>query len=81
MVLKDERAVIPIGSFHKTLGVTLSLPSVWAAAASSMFWSRNSRTKSKSVWGEQRQNPQGRARESSRSMISARKDASVRGAA
>jgi len=28
MVLKDERAVIPIGSFHKKLGVTLSLPSV-----------------------------------------------------
>jgi L-lactate dehydrogenase len=28
MVLKDERAVIPIGSYHKTFGVTLSLPSV-----------------------------------------------------
>src|SRR5712671_1484829 len=28
IVLKDERAVIPIGSFHKKLGVTLSLPSV-----------------------------------------------------
>jgi L-lactate dehydrogenase len=28
MVLRDERAVIPIGSFHKQFGVTLSLPSV-----------------------------------------------------
>jgi L-lactate dehydrogenase len=28
MVLNDERAVIPIGSYHKTFGVTLSLPSV-----------------------------------------------------
>jgi L-lactate dehydrogenase len=28
MVLKDERALIPIGSFHKKFGVTLSLPSV-----------------------------------------------------
>jgi L-lactate dehydrogenase len=28
MVLKDERAVIPIGSFQKHFGVTLSLPSV-----------------------------------------------------
>src|SRR5215467_5254076 len=28
MVVRDERAVVPIGSFHKTLGVTLSLPSV-----------------------------------------------------
>jgi L-lactate dehydrogenase len=28
MVLRDERAVIPIGSFNKTFGVTLSLPSV-----------------------------------------------------
>jgi L-lactate dehydrogenase len=28
MVLNDERAVIPIGSFHKNFGVTLSLPSV-----------------------------------------------------
>jgi L-lactate dehydrogenase len=28
MVLNDERAVIPIGSFQKTFGVTLSLPSV-----------------------------------------------------
>ncbi len=28
MILKDERAVIPIGSFQKTFGVTLSLPSV-----------------------------------------------------
>jgi L-lactate dehydrogenase len=28
IVLRDERAVVPIGSFHKTLGVTLSLPSV-----------------------------------------------------
>ena len=28
MVLRDERAVVPIGSFNKRLGVTLSLPSV-----------------------------------------------------
>jgi len=28
MVLTDERAVIPIGSFHKEFGVTFSLPSV-----------------------------------------------------
>jgi L-lactate dehydrogenase len=28
MVLNDERAVIPIGSFHKNFGVTLSLPSI-----------------------------------------------------
>jgi len=28
MVLNDERAAIPIGSFHKHYGVTLSLPSV-----------------------------------------------------
>jgi L-lactate dehydrogenase len=28
MVLNDERAVIPIGSYHKNFGVTLSLPSV-----------------------------------------------------
>jgi L-lactate dehydrogenase len=28
MVLRDERAVIPIGSFNPTFGVTLSLPSV-----------------------------------------------------
>lgn len=28
MVLRDERAVIPIGSFHKPFGVTLSLPSI-----------------------------------------------------
>jgi L-lactate dehydrogenase len=28
MVLRDERAVIPIGSFNRKLGVTLSLPSV-----------------------------------------------------
>jgi L-lactate dehydrogenase len=28
MVLTDERAVIPIGSFQKNFGVTLSLPSV-----------------------------------------------------
>ena len=28
MVLSDERAVIPIGSFQKQFGVTLSLPSV-----------------------------------------------------
>jgi L-lactate dehydrogenase len=28
MILNDERAVIPIGSFQKKFGVTLSLPSV-----------------------------------------------------
>jgi L-lactate dehydrogenase len=28
MVLRDERAVIPIGSYNPTYGVTLSLPSV-----------------------------------------------------
>lgn len=28
MVLRDERAVVPIGSFHTDFGVTLSLPSV-----------------------------------------------------
>jgi L-lactate dehydrogenase len=28
MVLRDERAVVPIGSFQKNFGVTLSLPSV-----------------------------------------------------
>jgi len=30
MVVGDERAVVPIGSYHKELGVTLSLPSVVA---------------------------------------------------
>jgi len=28
MILRDERAVLPIGSHHASLGVTLSLPSV-----------------------------------------------------
>ena len=28
MVLNDERAVIPIGSYQKKFGVTLSLPSI-----------------------------------------------------
>jgi L-lactate dehydrogenase len=28
MVLRDERAVIPIGSYHEKFGVTLSLPSI-----------------------------------------------------
>jgi L-lactate dehydrogenase len=28
IILRDERAAIPIGSFHKRFGVTLSLPSV-----------------------------------------------------
>jgi L-lactate dehydrogenase len=28
MVLRDEHAAIPIGSYHRALGVTLSLPSV-----------------------------------------------------
>jgi L-lactate dehydrogenase len=28
MIMTDERAAIPIGSFQKTFGVTLSLPSV-----------------------------------------------------
>lgn len=28
MVLRDERAVIPIGSYHKKFGVTLSLPGI-----------------------------------------------------
>jgi L-lactate dehydrogenase len=28
MILRDERAAIPIGSYHSALGVTLSLPSV-----------------------------------------------------
>ena len=28
MVLNDERAVIPIGSFRRQFGVTLSLPSI-----------------------------------------------------
>jgi hypothetical protein len=28
MIVTDERAVIPIGRFHKTFGVTLSLPTV-----------------------------------------------------
>jgi len=28
MVLNDERAVIPIGSYQKRFGVTLSLPSI-----------------------------------------------------
>jgi L-lactate dehydrogenase len=28
MVLRDERAVIPIGSYNDRIGVTLSLPSV-----------------------------------------------------
>jgi L-lactate dehydrogenase len=28
MVLRDERAVVPIGSYHQAFGVTLSLPSV-----------------------------------------------------
>jgi L-lactate dehydrogenase len=31
MVLRDERTVVPIGSFQKELGVTLSLPSVVGA--------------------------------------------------
>jgi malate/lactate dehydrogenase len=50
MVLKDERAVIPIGSFHKKLGVTLSLPSVVGRGGIIDVLSRNSRTKSKPVW-------------------------------
>jgi len=28
MVLNDERAVVPIGSYQRTFGVTLSLPSI-----------------------------------------------------
>jgi L-lactate dehydrogenase len=28
MVLRDERAVVPIGSYHDRFGVTLSLPSI-----------------------------------------------------
>jgi L-lactate dehydrogenase len=28
MILRDERAIIPIGSYQKEFGVTLSLPSV-----------------------------------------------------
>ena len=28
MILRDERAAIPIGSYHASYGVTLSLPSV-----------------------------------------------------
>jgi len=28
MILRDERAVVPIGSLQKEFGVTLSLPSV-----------------------------------------------------
>jgi L-lactate dehydrogenase len=28
MILRDERAALPIGSHHASLGVTLSLPSV-----------------------------------------------------
>src|ERR1700687_6070914 len=28
MVVRDERAVIPIGSYHDRFGVTLSLPSI-----------------------------------------------------
>jgi len=28
MILRDERAVVPIGSYHKKFGVTLSLPSI-----------------------------------------------------
>ena len=28
MVLRDERAVVPIGSYHPRFGVTLSLPSI-----------------------------------------------------
>ena len=28
MVLRDERAVIPIGSYQEKFGVTLSLPSI-----------------------------------------------------
>ena len=28
IVLRDERAVIPIGSYHERFGVTLSLPSI-----------------------------------------------------
>jgi len=28
MVLRDERAAIPVGSYQSALGVTLSLPSV-----------------------------------------------------
>jgi L-lactate dehydrogenase len=28
MVLRDERAVVPIGSYNERFGVTLSLPSI-----------------------------------------------------
>jgi L-lactate dehydrogenase len=28
MILRDERAVVPIGSYHEKFGVTLSLPSI-----------------------------------------------------
>jgi L-lactate dehydrogenase len=38
MVLRDERAVMPIGSFNKNFGVALSLPSV--QATSSRRWRR-----------------------------------------
>ena len=37
MVLRDERAVVPIGSFNKNFGVTPSLPSV--VGRGGMIWS------------------------------------------
>jgi L-lactate dehydrogenase len=37
MVLRDERAVVPIGSYNKDFGVTLSLPSVVGRAG--VIWS------------------------------------------
>jgi len=44
-VLRDERAVLPIGAYNAGYGVTLSLPSVVGAKASAASSSRRCRTR------------------------------------
>ncbi len=43
MILRDERAIIPIGSYQREFGVTLSLPRVVGAVAWQLFYARNCR--------------------------------------
>jgi len=47
IVLRDERAVLPVGSYSKRFGVTLSLPRCWAAAEMRRPSSLSSRPKRK----------------------------------
>ena len=39
MVLRNERAVVPIGVFNPKFGVTLSMPGILGAAVSARYWS------------------------------------------